>query len=288
MLAEIEIFINDNYTVELRESIVKLFNILEIVMVDDYQADYVSILMESNSVDDSQAVDRFIAKVFDNTIYLLKNHGISVNPEQSLDDLLSVLQGVLDVENYNDKDAIVRQIESTQDAVEALGAALELTTDLDPTKVYSIVSEVEPSLITNILELCHEEVDGDDASQDSINIVHRLKKLRDYLEYPDAAGFKLINDGLPIGTTFSNYLRYSSPALSGKDIQTIAKELCVLLYMSGDATNNPIEFYRNNNSQIFEDIEMITKVDIELVRIVNGFLSVYNTQTNVGKQNAQA
>lgn len=287
MLEEIDIYIKDRFTPEMCGSVSRLFEILESLTEDDYQMHYMSILMEDGNQEPLPSEERFTNLMFDNARYILKQHSIVAAEDVPIYELLDLIEGVLALDKYENKQAIIDQIEGAEDTIDALAGVLQFTTQMDQTKIYAIVEECDPMLIKRLRTLCEgDSIEEDPTTTENNAIVTTLKKLRDFIQYPEAKGFELIRAGVPIGVSFSNYLRHYTDVLKGKDIPIMAKELTVLLYMSGDTHASPLVSFKEMSNTLFEDLSIVTKMEIELTNLMSAFESTFNPRNQKESSNA--
>lgn len=277
MLPIIEQFINSNFTPEMASSVNNLFEIIEQLTEEDFQQDYLAVLM-----DDSEGIesteDRFISMMGDNLDYLFLIHGVTINQESGMSERIQLIRDIVNIEDYIDRSAIMRALESSSDPVEALAAIIEVTTtgtDFSKTRLYTIIDDVKPELIETIRDLCakHDEEDSE-RSQANETLVTNLKRFKEYMENVPVLAFTLTEQGVPVGAPFERYLPFIPEELvKSKDYKVIARELLSVLFMSSDSYENPIKYFRDNSQLIFDDLPTITKVDTELVRLTNHYNS---------------
>lgn len=289
MLDEIRIYITDRFTPEVCDSIESLFQVLDTLTDDDFQEPYIGIIMTDDNAEEGPGDERFMNLVYDNAAYILKLHGITLAEGVTLSDQIELIQGVVDLSDHDEKQAIIDQIEGSSDALEALAGVLQFTTTFEETKVYTMVEECDTALLRQLRTLAEgDSIEDGTQTAENNKIILTLKKLRDYMQYPTALGFQLINTGLPIGASFANYLRHYGDILKTKDVPLMAKELVVLLYMSGDSHGSPLVFFKEISSTLFDDLGLVTKMEIAITDLMNGFESTHNPLKPKEPENAQA
>lgn len=258
-------------------SVNDLFEIIEQLTEEDFQQDYLAVLM-----DDSEGIesteDRFISMMGDNLDYLFLIHGVTVNEESGMSDRIQLIKDIANIEDYIDRSAVMRALESSSDPVEALAAIIEVTstgTDVSKTRLYNIIEDVKPELIETIRDLCAKHDDEDtERSQANEELVNNLKRFKEYMENVPVLAFTLAAQGVPVGAPFERYLPFIPEELvKSKEYKVIARELLSILFMASDSYENPIKYFRDNSQLLFDDLPTITKVDTELVRLTNHYTS---------------
>lgn len=278
MLPVIEQFINSNFTPEMALSTNDLFEILEQLTEEDFQQDYLAVLMDdSDGLDPTE--DRFISMMGNNLDYLFLIHGVTINQDLTIGEQVQLIKDIVNIEDYSDRSAVMRAIESSSDPVEALAAVIEITTThpngIGKARLYTMLEEVKPDLIDVIKELAskHDEEDEERSETDPA-LVSNLKRFLVYMENVETLGRSLATTGIPLGAPFERYIPFiPAEVIQSKDYKLVARELLSVLFMGIDSYTNPIKYFRDNSQLIFDDLSTITKVDTELVRLTNHYSS---------------
>lgn len=278
MLPVIEQFINSNFTPEMALCTNDLFEILEQLTEEDFQQDYLAVLMDDSDGLDSTE-DRFISMMGNNLDYLFLLHGVTINQETSIGEQIQLIKDIVNIEDYGDYSAIMRAVESSADPVETLSAVIEITTTnpngFAKSRLYTILEEVKPDLIDVIKELASKHDDEDEErSETDPALVNNLKRFLVYMENVETLGRTLATKGIPLGAPFEKYIQFiPAEVTQSKDYKLVARELLSVLFMGIDSYTNPVKFFRDNSQLIFDDLTTITKVDTELVRLTNHYMS---------------
>lgn len=289
MLPEIDIFIKDAYTPDIQQNIYRAFELFDKLTDDDYAIGYVELLMVQDCID---LEDRFHRKLMEQIFSLATSFEISFYDDDNLllSNILTILEAITEIDAYEDRDSIAAAIESGEDTVDSLAQVLNITANIEIGLTYSYIETVSVGLIKKIKEINKvletPTLDEDQAFNTRIVILKRVRKyLTDVLSYPTPIGLEIIEGGVPLNCSFSAYLPYVKNRLDIPNPTHIAYELFFLFHMSSDASQNPLEFFRNNSSLIFDDIIKITKIDVELGKLINSYVSATTKAPQANAQN---
>lgn len=287
MLPELQVFIKDNFSPEMVVIVERLFSVFEDLSVEDFQLSYLSVLMDEQVTEGDTVTDRFYKQLQKDANFILSQFEIKLSDEAELVNTTQILEALSLIESYDNKQDIVDVLESSDDTDEALAGIVELMSGMSRSLVYRTVDSVNPALIDVVKKLCVTSEEENQVQLEVNNkLIANLKDFRSYLGDHKAFAFELVKSGQPIGANFSHYfniVRESFLQLENRPEQ--AKELVALMFLSGDAYENPIQFYNNNSDQIFENLSLVTKVDIEITRLLNHYLAEKESRTQ-GNKNA--
>lgn len=295
MLAEIELFLKENFNPETISLFYRGFNAFDTLYEDlNYQAPYVDVLMMAEEPALAPAPDRVRALLEQDVYRLITDEfEVQIDPETQLTTMLSILEGLIALPNYEDKDAIAYTIESGESTVEIFADLMEFVTDLKENEVMLVVESVPAELLTKLMENLDPQHDLEQEVDEQVDthLIHKLKAYLAYTPNKNNFGFELIRSGYAIGAAFSQYQKASGTLLDTlEDIEDTTDQLLTLLYMSSDAYSNPLQFYTDHSSTIFSDDKRVTQVYGKIKNRIAQFEAVYTNQKikDKGIANAQA
>lgn len=273
MLAELKIFVDDTFTPEIVTTIERAFTTFEVLSVEDFELPYLAIVMEEQTADGLSPQDRFYKQLQQDCNFVLMQFEIKLSDTAQLHDTVELLEVLALIENYENKQELIDAIEAADDTIDALAQVINILSSVKISTVYSIVDEVSPNLI-NVIKNLGKNKEEDLVFEPDQALIKNIKSFKNYLADNGAIGIDLVRNGQPIGADFSYYLKLMNVEFfKNKNYLLLAKDILSLLFISGDAFSNPIEFFRKNSALMFDDLTTITKVDNELTKIVNHYLS---------------
>lgn len=273
MLAELKIFVDDTFTPEIVTTIERAFTTFETLSVEDFELPYLAIVMEEQTSDSLSPQDRFYKQLQQDCNFVLMQFEIKLSDTAQLHDTVELLEALTLIENYENKQELIDAIEASDDSIDALAQVINILSSVKISTIYSIVDEVSPNLI-NVIKNLGKNKEEELIFEPDQALIKNIKSFKKYLADNGAIGIDLVRNGQPIGADFSYYLKLMNVEFfKNKNYLLLAKDILSLLFISGDAFSNPIEFFRKNSALMFDDLTTITKVDNELTKIVNHYLS---------------
>lgn len=274
MRSEIELFINQAYNQEKVELFNKCFSVFDEFHLEDYDLSMIELISVYDSMDSEQAFLEFEIIVKNTLISLIQEHGLVLDEEATLDIICEIARCLNAIQSYEDKESIIRTLESEYDAEEKLCQLFRFVSQETPDNFMMAINEVDQNIFTKIYELYHtmeiEELSAEELNT-AATIIKQLKELRSFIKYDEAIGFKLITKGFSVNGDFNQYIKYCVQKFDSMDLAVIAKELLVILFMAKQSYASPIMFFRSISSSLFDDIDKITKIDVHLNTLINDF-----------------
>lgn len=267
MSDELDLYFRENYTPEMYALFKQSFELFDRIQLEDYEDEYVALLMESNTMDKDTLEAAVYAATMNNVVYVIQQHGIKLTADVTLALALSILEGLLDLQDYTDKVTIQRILETTSTNEEQFCELINLVSNRSVVTLLTAIDEVPFTLLDLMAkELVEDEQEQRDDETTKQKIVKQIKQLRSFYKNEDTAAFLSMRGNIPVGLQFTFYLQRSKDVLEGDDLETVAKELLAMLCLSADY-QDPLSKFRSNSESIIDDFAKITKLDIILNRL---------------------
>lgn len=286
MLPEIKFFI-DSYCIEDNKSIVETsFDLLDELEITDYINDYNDLFMVESDIEVTELLPTFMSIINKQITELLTLHGIITNEEATLDCKNKILEGILMLPDYSDKLALLVILESQDDEMEKFCELLSHVSTLQSSDLFNKVDSVDTSLFTKLLSIVNASNSDNNTHEDEKNdlkveIIKKLKSIKKVIGYDNAVGFTLVNNSIVLGASFDQYCNYAIKHFDTYTPDVVAKELFVLLTLSEEGFHNPLIVFRKYSQDLFSDLDRITKIDIELNKLIMQFDKSLLIQTTV-------
>lgn len=286
MLPEIKFFI-DSYCIEDNKSIVETsFDLLDELEITDYINDYNDLFMVESDIEVTELLPTFMSIINKQITELLTLHGIITNEEATLDCKNKILEGILMLPDYSDKLALLVILESQDDEMEKFCELLSHVSTLQSSDLFNKVDSVDTSLFTKLLTIVNASNSDNNTHEDEKNdlkveIIKKLKSIKKVIGYDNAVGFTLVNNNIVLGASFDQYCNYAIKHFDTYTPDVVAKELFVLLTLSEEGFHNPLIVFRKYSQDLFSDLDRITKIDIELNKLIMQFDKSLLTQTTM-------
>ena len=275
MDAGLVLYIKESFNNDKADLIFESFEVFNQANIDDYENDFVGLLMEESNIERSDLAPMFEAMVVDLLFSTLMDYGVKLNSDTPLEIINLVCKGIDAIEYYLGTDDITTILESDLNKEEKLADILECSINADKDIILIYLEDANISLLNRIQEIFDLRVivPTIDIETQAINfkITTKLKNFNRFLTNEDFIGIKLLNAGVIIGSPFDQYLRYFEHKLDDMSVDQAAKELLILLFMSCDGIVSATSVYQKYSSILFHDLDKITKVFSQINKLTLEF-----------------
>lgn len=275
MLQEIDYFVETYFIEFTKDDIRESFKILDLTDVDYVDA-FMTLLMTQGDLSSSEITDLFMKTLNTFLDTLLVEHSIVLTPNTTVNFKNKVLKSIIDLPYYENVDEIDAIISSQDEPNYKLSELIDLVSDLSVMDIFTQIDSVNPSLFVKLSETINSndiKIDQNEMAKQTavITIVNKLKKIKEFTQYSKAVGFTLVNNNIVLGSSFDKYTPYADKHFEFLSLDDIAIEVFVLLTMSEEGFNNPLLTFRKYSTNLFSDLDKVTKIDIKLNNLIMQF-----------------
>lgn len=276
MRPDLAIFVNENYSLEKQGLFNKAFSVFEDYSIEDFDTPFIDLISEFDSRDYLDIIDNFESLIRNLLINTIKEQGVTVVEECSLETLTEIAGGLFDIQYYDNKEDILRCIEVESDSEEKLANILTMVTLISVDSLLMNLESVDDNIFNLIVQTCSysdsDENQAEELTKSDKDIVLKLKQYQAFTNDPDLIAFKIIRKGFRVKLGYDFYNRYlKSMVTDFSDLEKVAKEYFGVLLMAKESYLNPINHFRKISQSINDDITMITKLDIQISKVFNDF-----------------
>lgn len=278
MREELAMFVNENYPPVKISLFNRAFEIFDDYEIDDYDTPFMDMLGVFDNSDYCTFISEFESKISNTLLSIIKEHGINLVDDANIDTVVDIAQGILDIQYYEDKDSIARILETDyDDSHEKLAELLNLVVPLEIQSTAILIDEMNDSLFNKL------EVYISDSTEESSQalgpsdtdklIIANLKNYRSFINSDEKLiVFRVIEMGFTVGLSFDVYGRYLKRFVQDySNIRQVAVEYFAALIAAKESHNSPLNYYRKISSEYIDDLELISKIDVELTKVYNEF-----------------
>lgn len=268
MLDTVKQFLVDNTTPELTDSIKAAHDILERINYPDLDATFESIIVMADDNDAGSTMDQ----IFDTAHTLLENvlrqHAVNVSYDASLDILIKMVETIVIVEDFEDKQAIIDLCLMDRGPAEITAEILALVSGSAVEEFVTAIDYVSPALVERIGKLMQASPlpDSDDKAVQEL----RQKLLNNHRYFVNQQMGQpllvtdMLKDGVAVGYPFAVYIEQIGRGLEGMLPLRAAQELVAMAIISRDASDNPRLAITNNLEHFVASPAYATKILIEV------------------------
>jgi len=279
-VSELYQFIKDGYGENKDELIINCLKFITDNCSPESFYGLMEIVMQDQNVDKQDMLDQFYSRVVEMIYLYLDENSIILTEQATLSDALSIAIALQLLPYYLDAQTVLNITTQSIDDNDKICELLALTGDFNVEQLLPLIDRVNPNLCDRLQKIMQDKVEDNYFNEQNDKIVKNLKLLN--LFYKKEFGqnsdsyFDYIKNGLPIGQQFEYYVNethHDFDELTSPNIDEYACKILVLLLMSQDASEQPLKTFRDNSSNIFSSLDVLTKVDIKINNLNQKFSS---------------
>lgn len=272
MLNELEAVLVTKVSPERADILRKAAQIIEAMGLHNVFLEIEQLLSMEDEIDPSQLL-------YDVEYILLQGMRVTLNnfsiysSSTNIELLIAIVEGVRDLEHYEDYDTVLAILETDQDDEETLAELLELTTEYPAEDFLNVLDSVSHRLTERIYSLFQEEDDNatEYGMENSVeNIVKRLKAvsgLEDSIVYDNIA------EGLPLGLDPAHVVNRIVEDIAELSSKEVAKELALAILASNVENEKVAQCAKGHVEELFDNANFISDANMAIDVIVREALS---------------
>lgn len=265
MTPELESFIIQNETPEAADVLTAAQRTFDRIGAVGYDERFRELLETSEILEMGGTIIAIRNLTQDIQIELLCQQGVIPESDCSLEQLDLLLNGLLDIQNYEVFVEITDCVQDGNSTEESLALMLELVTPWPSETLYQLLDSVSDGCIRRIQAIGKEQLyNGIAVEQEAPVLDEQAETLRRYsrfLDRKDLLVLELISTGLRLGYPLAIYLRTYGNEVAGLEPRQCAEELIGLALVSSDAQSTPREAIKEVLDQFVSSLDQITRID---------------------------
>ena len=270
MRDELQFFIRDNYSTDKQELLESCFDTIDLYDLEEHDTPFINLLMEGDQHDRNELITQFETLVRNTLLYLVTIQPVTLNADIDINTLNEITNALFEIQSYEDKTTILDLINGLYNNEEKLAELLALVSILTVDDILLQIEYVDDELFNCLLDI-YEENDLQTDTEENKELLDKLKSFKEFIKYDTAIGFRLIGQGSSYKLPFSFYIDKCKKQLDTIPVEEAAKELAVLLLITEETFKSPIVEYSVRSHDIFSDIDKITKINVQLVKIFSEY-----------------
>lgn len=267
-------FIAENTSAELSSLLTHAYDVLITLGSPGLDDSLEEIIMLDDTVDVGVSITRITHLLRDLQQDMLRKHDISLVDNVELSQTSNLLSGILALSDYEDMPKIYQIANSDQDPIEIFAELMELFTPYQADNLVMSLEDVGISLIKRVRELAgtrEEELITDEERMERAKYVGKVNQFCHYTRSRHYQLVQLLESGWSVGYPYVVYADTIGRGFEGIVPDQIAKEMVIMALASSDGSSNPLGVIKPNLERYIASINVITKVDIEVTRLLQGF-----------------
>ena len=272
MLDILNQYLDTAVTVEMKTVISEAISAFDKIGFETYDNDFESVLLLSDTVNTSDTVDSIVKLIKDFQYDILKNHGIYLNEEASIEMSTLFIVGLMDIQVYNNKAELLKTTQLDLNANEVLAEVIALVCNKNADELLLVIDSVDTSFIGRLKDITDEQetpVTEEDAIQKQKYAID-IKRFANYVQHKLQIQ-TLLTEGLDVGFPFIIYGNITGKDLEEMTVERASAELVGMAIVSSDGANNPLSIIRNSLDTYITNVDKATKIDIYVNKLLMGF-----------------
>ena len=266
MLDVLNDYLKETTTPELREMVESAHASFERIGLEHFNDGFEQILMLDGDTDHGGTVTSVVDLTDQLLRQLLLEHEVVVGPDTSIDIMTAMVNGLLDLQDYEIKEDILRIADMASNPVEKFVELLTLVTPYAVEELLLDVESVGASLITRLREMYDrgtEEINEEEQTRLQ-QYIDRFTAFQRYLHSPKLHIVEMLKDGMQPGYPFITYAALIGRELESMQPERAAQELLSIALVSSDGHDNPRAIIQNNIDHFIADLNKVTKIDVKI------------------------
>lgn len=220
-------------------------------------------LMEIDNIDVYDALSKIYTFHEDILSNIIIEYGVFLN-ETSLKEKVEILEGLLLIEDHEDKESICEIILNGDDYTFTLSELLSFVTMKDSTYYQEYLGSINPMLLSRIYTeaskyILTEETEDDD--KEKREIVSYLKSIKENPDFSRSLVMGYIKNGLSIYLPLSSYLSIFKDELFEKHYTN--KDIAINLFLLAKISKKEkdiVSFYQEELPKYLENLNQISEI----------------------------
>lgn len=263
----------DQATVDNYDDAIDVFNDFDI---PEYMDIFDRIYGEAAHLSDVEVIDGFNNTLDTMLTTIITQHGIVLNESPIISDKIKLCVGLFRLTNYEEQQTLLLILESNQTSQETFGELMELVSDYKTEHVLSMVESVSDFFIENfknlVLTPAQEKLIPAELSVLQVaDFTNFKEKVTNRPLWSDKYFSHVEAIGLPFSIYLQVYLIEQRDYFTETNLTGVAEELIAMACLSEETSSKAHELVREWSDRIFSDLNLITKLDIQVNKLLMEF-----------------
>jgi len=272
-------FLSTAVTTERYNDYNKAFGLMEDYDYKDIYSDMIGAILNIDVSTMDAVLETIDKKTHSILNYILKEQYITLNSDTPLDHKLDILRALYDIQHLDLYETLAKIAYSSDDVEEVLSMIVEELTGLDYTDVMIDIEIVDGRLLPYLrIFIDSRLVSYIDSNMETIE---RLKIFFKVVGDDNLAKI-LLDHNLALNSELAAYLTYIDGVATNTLHKMTINIMGMILY-SGVSYSDLLSVFRSNSETLIGDLSTITKVDIEMSKIM-GEITIYQEAVTLSER----
>lgn len=261
-------YIKEAYTQELSEEIFRSFILFDNFNYLSIYDEVLELITNESYTDTSSLSDLFFVKIMNSLDYILNEHKIKLIDEATIEEKNNFLFALFTIQELEDYTGIIALLESLETDEEKLSIIISDISDFDQVDVLKLIESFNPIMLNILKKYIYKKEENIKDEKINSELMNNLQLFAKF-KRSEITNTLIVNI-LP-GSNFDTYYSLSSSYIDNEPNKVIVVYLLTILFMSSNAYDKPLEFYREHSSNIFNDLNKINEIETLIIQTLNNF-----------------
>lgn len=267
MATELEVILQAKVSPERGEILLKAAQLIEDMGLHNHWLEIENILSLEESIDPFQMVNDIEYVLYEGVRVTLNNFSIFTS-SNDLALLISVIEGITLVEEYEDFDTVLAICDSDQSDEEILADLLALVTEYAAEDYLLILDTVSNRLISRIATLFAEEEDDEAPYDEEYSVPHIVRRLKGHIGDGEYLVTEEIRQGMPLGLEPALVFgRIESGLLETLSVKQASGELLAAALATNVPDEEVVKTATDQAEELFDDVNFLSDVNLTLAEM---------------------
>lgn len=265
MIALLDDYLRHTVSADMRETITEACEHFEQFQLEGYEDEYVEILSDTGSHDESTTVDLLLdlTKAYQQDV--LRKHGIQPNEHLRISQANLLLKALYEIPAYLNGEEILGLCGHDTSAEEIVAEIIALVIGQEVESVMSWLDAVSPALVGTIaawVDNAHQDLDLELVKQKEL----RVEAFQWYVDHFHIEALKLaylIDHGLDVNHPARLYLNVLGPDFNQMELDAILHEFFAIALISADYATQPAALINEYAETYIADPDMVTRLIVK-------------------------
>lgn len=244
----------------------RVYQLVRELQIEEFETELTDLAMSSDLYDPTEAADRYNTIMYNYLREVLQQHDIVISDDATLEDVVTLCEAVLLMQDWDDHDGILRILETLSSNEEKFAEVVYTVTTKSMESVMVIVESVSDAFIAKLQEFHNKETTDDTEGGTTNEVLLQQLKIAARFYNNDCIIFKMINAGVPVGAPLQFYMNMFGPHIGQIPRENLPKEMHCMLLTAEDSYDSVVTKFSEISDWIFDDLNEITKLTTELTR----------------------
>lgn len=272
----IETYIHRTFHPETVDSIAHSFRLMDAFELQDYEQDFVELLMVEDMDLAQNVQDRFTTLLHIKLDKIIHAHLLLLNDAATLYEKNAIAEGFLNIQELEDYSNIIIVLEAGYDPEEKLAQILSQCCTLQPLAIEILIERFDPATLDMLKTYIYNKEANDGKIMTSFTelqkkIIKNLRTLKAFTAGKSCLGLMLMNAGMLIGQPLERYMPFVDDSMRNNDYDQLALDVFSLILLTDEGFNNPVITFRKRSGLLLDNIMQISRVDALVAQLSAAF-----------------